>query len=112
VWLCRAACGSFPPERRHRRSHCGRYHTGRQPDDAAIIRRQQEDQLIRLLSARLAADKWEPGQRLSAVAALAADYQAGHGTIRQALGRLQDEGLIVTLPRYGTFRSRWNPVKG
>jgi Bacterial regulatory proteins, gntR family len=33
------------------------------------------------------------------VAALAADYQAGHGTIRRALGRLQDEGLIATLPR-------------
>jgi hypothetical protein len=30
---------------------------------------------------------------------LAADYQACHGTIRRALGRLQDEGLIVTPPR-------------
>jgi GntR family transcriptional regulator len=58
-----------------------------------------------LLRARLAADEWEPGHRLPTVAALAADYQACHGTIRRALGRLQDEGLIVTLPRYGTFRS-------
>ena len=28
----------------------------------------------------------------------AADYQAGHGTIWRALSRVQDEGLIVTLP--------------
>jgi DNA-binding GntR family transcriptional regulator len=34
------------------------------------------------------------------------------GTIRRALGRLQDEGLIVTLPRYGTFRSRRDRAKG
>jgi DNA-binding GntR family transcriptional regulator len=46
------------------------------------------------------------GPETAAVAALAADYQACHGTIRRALGRLQDEGLIVILPRYGTFRSR------
>jgi len=39
------------------------------------------------------------------------EYQAGHGTIRRALGRLQDEGLIVTLPRYGTFRSGRDPAK-
>jgi DNA-binding GntR family transcriptional regulator len=89
----------------------GRYHTGRQRGDAAVICQQQEDQLTRLLRARLAADEWEPGQRLPAVAALAADYQAGHGTIRRALGRLQDEGLIVTLPRFGTFRSRRDPAK-
>jgi DNA-binding GntR family transcriptional regulator len=44
------------------------------------------------------------------VAALAAERQAGHGTIRKALGRLHDEGWIVTLPRYGTFRSRRGPA--
>jgi hypothetical protein len=47
----------------------GRYHTGRHPGDAAVIRQQQEDQLTRLLRAGLAADEWEPGQRLPAVAA-------------------------------------------
>jgi hypothetical protein len=95
----------------NRRSHRGQYHTGRHPGDA-VIRQQQEDQLTRLLRARLAADEWEPGQRLPTVAALTADYQAGHGTIRRALGRLQDEGLIVTLPRYGTFWSRRDRAKG
>jgi DNA-binding GntR family transcriptional regulator len=73
---------------------------------------QQEDQLTRLLRARLATDDWEPGQRLPAAAALAAEYQAGHGTIRRGLGRPQDEGLIVTLPRYRTFRSRRDRAKG
>ena len=47
-----------------------------------------------------------------AVGPRAADYQAGHGTIWRALGRLQDEGLSVTLPRYGTFRSRRDPAQG
>jgi DNA-binding GntR family transcriptional regulator len=44
------------------------------------------------------------------VAALATEYQAGRGTIRRALGRLQDEGWLTTLPRYGTFRSRRGPA--
>jgi DNA-binding GntR family transcriptional regulator len=87
------------------------YHTDRQPG-GAIIGQPQEDQLTRLLRARLAAGGWEPGLRLPAVAALAADYQACHGTIRRALGRLPGEGLIVTLPRYGTFRSRRDRAKG
>ena len=86
--------------------------SGGRASAAAVIRQQQEDQLTRLLRARLAADEWEPGQRLPTVPALAADYQAGHGTIRRALGRMQDEGLIVTLPRYGTFRSRRDRAKG
>jgi DNA-binding transcriptional MocR family regulator len=46
------------------------------------------------------AGEFAPGERLPSVAALASEYQAGHGTIRRALGRLQDEGWLTTLPRY------------
>ena len=66
--------------------------------------------MTRLLRARLEAGEWAPGERLPSVAALATEYQAGHGTIRRALGRLQDEGWIRTLPCYGTFRSRRGPA--
>ena len=61
--------------------------------------------VTRLLRARLEAGECSPGERLPSVAALAAGLAVRHGTVRRALGRL-DEGLIVTLPRYGTFRSR------
>jgi DNA-binding GntR family transcriptional regulator len=58
---------------------------------------------------------WRPasgprGERLPSVAALARELEAGHGTIRKALGRLQDEGWLTTLPRYGIFRSRQGPA--
>jgi DNA-binding GntR family transcriptional regulator len=70
------------------------------------------DRVTRLPRARLEAGDWvAPGERLPSVAALAVEYRTGHGTIRKALGRLQDEGWIVTLPRYGTFRSRQGPAK-
>ena len=68
------------------------------------------DRVTRLIRARLEAGEWAPGERLPSVAAFAAEYQTGHGTIRRALGRLQDEGWLTTLPRYGTFRSRHGPA--
>jgi len=64
------------------------------------------DRVTRLLRARLEAGECSPSERLPLVAAFAAELAVGHGTVRRALGRLRDEGLIVTLPRYGTFRSR------
>ena len=67
------------------------------------------DRATRLIRARLEAGEWAPGERLPSVAALAAEYGVGHGTVRRALARLQDEGWIATLPRYGTFRSRRGP---
>jgi DNA-binding transcriptional MocR family regulator len=62
-----------------------------------------------LLRARLEAGEWAPGERLPSVATLAAEYGVGHGTVRRALSRLQDEGWLTTLPRYGIFRSRRTP---
>jgi DNA-binding GntR family transcriptional regulator len=69
------------------------------------------DRVTRLLRARLAAGEWEPGQRMPSVAVLARELDVGHGTVRRALQRLADEGLVVTLPRYGTFRRRGTPPK-
>jgi DNA-binding transcriptional regulator YhcF (GntR family) len=64
--------------------------------------------VTRPLRARLEAGECSPGERLPSVAAFAAELAVGHGTARSGgrWGRLRDEGLIVTLPRYRTFRSR------
>jgi DNA-binding GntR family transcriptional regulator len=71
------------------------------------------DRATRLLRARLEAGEWPPGGRLPSVAVLARELEVGHGTVRRALARLEAEGLITTLPRYGTFRSRQQmPPKG
>ncbi len=69
------------------------------------------DRATRLLRARLDAGEWPPGGRLPSVAVLARQLEVGHGTIRRALARLQDEDLITTLPRYSTFRSRGPAAK-
>jgi DNA-binding GntR family transcriptional regulator len=69
------------------------------------------DRMIRLIRAWLEAGDWvAQGERLPGMAVLAAEYGTGHGTVGKALSRLPDEDLIVTLPRYGTFRSRRGPA--
>jgi GntR family transcriptional regulator len=67
------------------------------------------DRVYRLLRERLVAGEWAPGERLPSVSTLASEYAVGHGTVRRSLGRLQADGWIETLARYGTFRSRRTP---
>jgi DNA-binding FadR family transcriptional regulator len=69
------------------------------------------DRATRLIRARLEANEWAPGERMPSVAILARELGVGHGTVRRALKRLEADGLVVTLPRYDTYRSRRTPPK-
>jgi DNA-binding GntR family transcriptional regulator len=63
------------------------------------------ERVERDLRARIAAGEWEPGKALPAVAALAAHYAVSPGVVARALKRLEADGLIQIVPRWGTFRA-------
>lgn len=49
-----------------------------------------------------------PGDHLASVAAMGADYGVSRTTVLKALGILRDEGLIYTIPRWGSFVAERN----
>jgi len=52
---------------------------------------------------RLAAGEWAEGTALPSVAALAAHYRVGHGTITRVVRTLVADGLVHTVRRWGIF---------
>jgi DNA-binding GntR family transcriptional regulator len=56
------------------------------------------------LRRRLAAAEWQPGEALPTVARLAAHYETSPGVISRVLRRLEADGLVQVVPRWGTFR--------
>ena len=63
------------------------------------------DRVERGVRSRLEAGEWEPGQRLPTVQQLATEYSTSTATVSKALARLRDEGLIVVVPNWGSFRA-------
>jgi DNA-binding GntR family transcriptional regulator len=57
------------------------------------------------LRRRMAEGEWASGEALPTVADLAAKYQVGKATVTRALRVLAAEGLVRTVPRWGTFRA-------
>jgi DNA-binding GntR family transcriptional regulator len=57
------------------------------------------------LRRRIAADEWEVDEALPTTAALAEHYHVSQSTITRVLRNLAAEGLVRTVPRWGTFRT-------
>jgi DNA-binding GntR family transcriptional regulator len=57
------------------------------------------------LRRRVAADEWEVDEALPTTAALAEHYHVSQSTITRVLRNLAAEGLVRTVPRWGTFRT-------
>ena len=57
------------------------------------------------LRRRITADEWAVDEALPANAALAEDYGVSEATITRAVRLLAAEGLVRTVPRWGTFRA-------
>ena len=57
------------------------------------------------LRQRIAADEWEVDEALPTTAALAEHYHVSQSTITRVLRNLAAEGLVRTVPRWGTFRT-------
>jgi GntR family transcriptional regulator len=47
--------------------------------------------------------RYQPGDRLPSIAAMVAEYGSASETIRNALRKLRDEGLVATHSTRGTF---------
>ena len=56
------------------------------------------------LRQRIAAGEWDHDEALPTTAALAEHYDVSQATITRVLRTLAAEGLIRTVPRWGTFR--------
>jgi GntR family transcriptional regulator len=57
------------------------------------------------LRQRIAAGEWRSGQALPTVAALPDHYRVSPGVINRVLKRLEADGLVRVVPRWGTFRA-------
>jgi GntR family transcriptional regulator len=60
-------------------------------------------QLATLFRNRIAAGEWPVGSRIANVDDLAAEFSVARGTMREALGLLEREGLLERLRAKGTF---------
>ncbi len=56
------------------------------------------------LRRRIAAGEWETDEALPTTAALARHYHVSQATVTRVLRALAAEGLVRTVPRWGTFR--------
>jgi GntR family transcriptional regulator len=66
-------------------------------------------QLAELLEQEIASGRWEPGSRLPSEPELCERYGLSRTTIRQALARLEQRGLIDRLRGQGTFVQQGEP---
>ena len=66
-------------------------------------------QLAELLEHEIASGRWEPGARLPSEPELCEQFSISRTTVRQALGRLEQRGLIERLKGQGTFVQRGQP---
>jgi DNA-binding GntR family transcriptional regulator len=57
------------------------------------------------LRRRIAADEWAVNETLPTTVALAEHYHVSQSTITRVLRILAAEGLVRTVPRWGTFRA-------
>jgi DNA-binding GntR family transcriptional regulator len=56
------------------------------------------------LRRRIEAGEWDVDEALPTTAALAEHYRVSQSTITRVLRNLAAEGLVRTVPRWGTFR--------
>jgi GntR family transcriptional regulator len=63
------------------------------------------------LRVRISAGEWSPGGRLPSEADLAARYGVARMTIRQAVGALASEGIVVRRQGLGTFAAEQPPAR-
>jgi len=68
-------------------------------------------QLATLFRNRIASGEWPVGTRIPNVDELAAEFAVARGTMREALGLLEQEGLLERLRAKGTF-IRNSPIDG
>ena len=66
-------------------------------------------QLAGLLEHEIVRLRWQPGDRLPSEAELCGRFELSRTTVRQALARLEQEGLVVRRKGFGTFVASASP---
>jgi DNA-binding GntR family transcriptional regulator len=61
------------------------------------------------LRRKIKAGRYQPGERLPSLPSMTATYGVAAETVRRALGKLRDEGLVATQSTRGTFVLRKPP---
>jgi len=61
------------------------------------------ERVVSDVRAKIGAGELVPGDHLPAVPDMAKDYGVSRTTILKALAILRDDGLVYTVPRWGTF---------
>lgn len=69
------------------------------------------EQLAGILRDRIASGELQPGDRIPSVVSLAQEYELAAGTVRKALARLQQDGLVESRVGWGTFVARQEPSR-
>lgn len=64
------------------------------------------------LRRQIKAGRYQPGDRLPSLPAMSAEYSSASETIRRALRKLHDEGLVATQSTRGTFVLRTPSASG
>jgi GntR family transcriptional regulator len=57
------------------------------------------------LRRRIEAGEWRSGQALPTIAALSEHYRVSPGVVARVLKRLEADGLVRVVARWGTFRT-------
>jgi DNA-binding GntR family transcriptional regulator len=60
-------------------------------------------QIADVLRGRIGSGEYGPGSALPSILALAQEFRVTTNTVRKALRILKDEGLVESVPGYGTF---------
>ena len=60
-------------------------------------------QIVRYVTAHIEDGTWQPGHRLPAERAMAAEWGVAYLTIRRAMAELRVRGLIVSVQGRGTY---------
>jgi DNA-binding GntR family transcriptional regulator len=63
------------------------------------------ERVERDLRERIVAGEWQPGEAMPTVAAFSEHYSVSPGVIQRTLKRLQADGLVTVVARWGTFRA-------
>jgi GntR family transcriptional regulator len=66
-------------------------------------------QLAALLEQEIGRHRWQPGERLPSESELGEHFQLSRTTVRQALARLEQEGMVNRRKGYGTFVASASP---
>jgi DNA-binding GntR family transcriptional regulator len=61
------------------------------------------ERIVRELTAQIRAGILRPGEQLPTVVSLCDNYNVSRVTVLKAMNQLRSDGLIMTVPRWGSF---------